>query len=334
MFGKITIYLLLFVLFTKDSNSPDHYSPKIKSHRKIIAETFIPNSYQFNTVPKLYGESYHYFDEKNRSLIFLNTAFEFSNSIVLGGMGSKSLGRIYQTSTAGNLFFAFGSKGCVVVNLETKKKYDVFKHELILAQSVAKFKDGFLIGNVSTTNEFQLSYFEFDEEKGLINFEPKVSIPFDEGTDIGDMSGHIAVFENSIVFVKDWIGEAYSYDYNFNLKKRKQLDFSGYLELNINRDDDNDEFTYRFFQAYSIAKTPNNLLAVMREIDFEDNDLLDLNNVTEEFFRKKIHFFDEGLNYKGGLKLDYFSTDIHFQGNKLLTLNYQDEPVIEYELDN
>jgi hypothetical protein len=308
------------------------YFPKIKKSRKISTDGFIPNSYQFNSVPRYYKKNYHYLDRSNSSLIILSESFDFFKSIPLRGEGPNLMNVLHETSTATNLFFAFGNQSCIVVDLESNEKYGPFRHEFILPQSVAKFRDGFLLGNVSETKGFRLSYFEFDKDAGLINIEKKVSIPFDEGVSPVDMSGHVEVFDNSIVFVKDWSGEAYSYDYDFKLKKQKQLDFSGNLELNINRDEG--ELLYEFYQAYSTTKTPNNLLAVMREVDFQENDNLDLNDVDEELVRKRIHFFDEELNYKGGLKLDFFSTDIHFQANKLHTLNYKSEAIIEYELEN
>jgi hypothetical protein len=70
----------------------------------------------------------------------------------------------------------------------------------------------------------------------------------------------------------------------------------------------------------------------MREIDFEEHSQINLKDVDEELVRKKIHLFDEKLNYKGGIKLKYFSTDIHFYDDKLLTLNYEDELVFSYTL--
>ncbi|MFT5617959.1 MAG: hypothetical protein ACI85I_001185 [Arenicella sp.] len=320
--------ILLLSCENKTSQSTYLY-PNLGKPKIISTDKLTPNSYQFSSVPRKHKNNYYYLDRNLGRLIVLDNNFDFVKSILVRGDDPNLLKTIYETSIAGDFFFFMGNN-LLVVDMNTQEKYGPFSNPFEFMQDAERFGNGFLTGHVKDGKNYMISYFELDLEKGIKNVSDKVEIDFEEGVSPLDMSGHLEVFDQSIVFVKDWSGEAYSFNHNFIFKNRKQLDFSGNLELNKNVDEKG--ISYFYFQAYSITKTSNNLLAVMREIDFEEHSQINLKDVDEELVRKKIHLFDEKLNYKGGIKLKYFSTDIHFYDDKLLTLNYEDELVFSYTL--
>lgn len=331
-FLYFAILLLLFSCNNNHENSVSKHVPKIASSSIISTDSLMPDSYNFNIVPILHNKHYVYFDGTVGSLIFLKENRKFENSIKLLGNELGLVNEMFKHHVANDYFFGLASKEFIVADLTEQKKVGIFPHSFVLAQSIVAFKNGYLISHVMEEEwNVAISYFEFDEELGLINVQQKAIIPFAEDTSFTDISGNLAVMNNTVIYVKEWVGEAFAFDEKFELKHNKQLDFSGNLKLNT-RDEDGD-IMYNYLQASDISVTPYSLLAVMREIDFEETDDIDLGKVDKSRYRKRIHFFDESLSYQGGLKLDYFATKIHFSGNKLLTLNYANEIFIEHELE-
>lgn len=335
---KNGFFLLLFSLFTlfvncSRENSKGDELFKITNTTIISTERLLPNSYQFSCVPRLYKNHWYYLDKSVGAVIKLDEKFNFTKSVQIIGPAPTQLKKVFGgISIAGDFLFIFGNYRLLVYDLAREELVGVFKDPFQLGQQIISLDNEFLIGHVLESKEYVISKFRVNADKGIVDIENVASINFPKDVVITEKSGWLAHINDRIIFIQDCFGEAYSFDdKTFALEKKIQLPYSGSPALNISYEDGTR--LSNFFQAYSVAIAPNNQLAVMREIDFEKSNFVDLTNLSEEVVRKKIHFLDEDLTLRGSLKVNYFSTEIAFGESSLITLNYEDEVVIRYELD-
>jgi len=328
------LYFLIFILVISCNHDKkqeiEHINPKFV--KKISTKAYIPNSYVFSTVPVCYDDFWYYLDKTNGSVVKLNKDFTYHSKTVVVGDGPYKIGKAYQMSLADNYLFVIGNFEILIYDLIDNKIVNTYKNQLGLMQQVHYHNRQFLTSYIDEADrKLYIASFKFDDEK-LYDISKLVNVNFENGTHVAEKSGWlISTSDQKLIFIKDWLGQAYLYDDNFNLIKELQLPFSGKRDFNKNFDGSG--FTSYYFEAYSVAQY-NDKIAVMRELDFEEKTDFNINeDINDKYVRSRIHIFDKNLNLRQSLKVPNFSTQIYFHNDTLLTLNYEDEFIYLYDIN-
>ncbi len=114
-------------------------------------------------------------------------------------------------------------------------------------------------------------------------------IDFEKGINPSEHSGWLSSINDSLFFIKNWIGEAYLLDQDYKIIKKKKIEYSG--EGDINKEYFGDGFSSYYCEAYSIAKFRGRV-AIMREVDFEEGINFNFSDIDDKYIRKRIHIIN------------------------------------------
>lgn len=335
--GFIRATFLLSLVISCNSKEQEAVITHLQLTDSIASDKFIPKSYVFSSVPYKYENHFYYLDKSVRGIVQVDQNFEYPRIILSEGDDYASIPKIFYFSIAKNYLFAFGNNQCLAFDLNKLELIGNFNFPFNLSQQIIyePIKQCFLTAAVDESNTMRIFQFDFSISAGFTNIHGIGTIQSDERLHYIEYSGWLVLTEQSIFYVKDWVGEVDEFDRkSLEHLRQFQLPYSGILVDNQSYGADG-KYTSNYFQAYSVVQHQSKIY-ILRELDWESKLVGEKDMENPDFvnkIRNRIHVFDEDFNLISSIKLAKPATSINYINQNLYTLNYEDEILYQYKVN-
>lgn len=324
---KIILVVTGALLLTFCSRNTGKYKwVVLEKKEQISTNGLIPNSYLINSSVEGHGDTLYYWDSSVHKLILVNSKFEYIGSLSDGqGTGPEQLQFHSGHSQIDSLFFIFGYKA-LVYNSRTLEFITSFKLPDVDIHWIVKFGSTYALGVYSyEENEYSVMSASFSIEKGLYNYENRVTIPFEKNLDELSKITIPEIIGDRLFVLKQDIGELVILDKDFRLVRDAPLPYSLSREVNWERYEDG-TMDINTIEAWDMSRFGDELV-VLRS--------LDLTNKTprsDSTFMKTLHFINTNGELTKIAHLKEKANHISLIGNYVYAIDPRNEVYIKYEI--
>jgi hypothetical protein len=280
-----------------------------------------------------YNSDYFILDRSQNKVFRVNKDFTVSKKSF--DTENSQLGdyEIFTFDIVKDRLFLKSKIGYTVFNLENDKFVSVYRNPFPLSQQFLEGKLG-LYSTRFGNNGLEVIQFDWNDEHGFQKVNTIVQIPKSRNVLSIDQSGWLFFINKALVYVDEWSGEFYFID----IKKKKiikngRLPFSGPIDENYEFDENGVAFgTYK--NAYSVSSNDESTFFVIREIDWEVSDSVEIDLDKEEDrkrIRRRVHHFNSDLEIIDSFALNDYANCIHFYDGKLFVNHSGEEKLYVYE---
>lgn len=325
--NKLTFILLgLLFLWNCKGKTDKPIIEHLGKAERIDISVLIPNSYLINSSVEGHGDTLYYWDSSVHKLILVNSELEYIGSLSDGqGTGPEQLQFHSGHSQIDSLFFIFGYRA-LIYNSKTLEFVTSFKLPDVDIHWIVKFGSTYSLGVYSyEENEYSVMSASFSIEKGLFNYENRVTIPFEKNLDELSKITIPEIIGDRLFVLKQDIGELAILDKDFRLVRDTPLPYSLSKEVNWEKYEDG-TMDINTIEAWDMSRYGDELV-VLRS--------LDLTNKTprsDSTFMKTLHFINTNGELTKIAHLKEKANHISLIGNYVYAIDPRNEVYIKYEI--
>jgi len=235
----------------------------------------------------------------------------------------------------GDRLFLRSLSGFTVFNLRTNTFIGFHRNPFPLTQQLLAGPKAWYTTRFSRTG-LEVVSFSWDDDRGFHSISTIAGIPNPRNVSEIDQSGWLFTQGAHLVYIDDWSGEYYVIDSSTKkIIAQGRLPFSGPMEENYEVDEDGISFgTYK--NAYSVSVSSPNTFWVVREVDWEISDSVDIDLEKEsdrKRVRRRVHHFNATVEVIDSYLLEEIGNCIFYHDGKLFVNHTGGEKVYVYALD-
>lgn len=231
--------------------------------------------------------------------------------------------------------FLRSRSGFTVFNLRTNTYVGFYRNPFQLTQQLLAGPQGWYTTRFTRTG-LEVVSFAWDDDRGFHSIATIAGIPNPRNVSEIDQSGWLFVQDAHLVYLDEWSGEYYVIDSSGKkIITKGRLPFSGPMEENYEVDEDGFSFgTYK--NAFSVSVSSPNTFWVLREVDWEISDSVDIDLEKEsdrKRIRRRVHHFNATMEVIDSYLLEDIGNCIFYHDGKMFVNHTGGEKVYVYAMD-
>jgi len=327
------VLLLVICACTKNEISSEH-TDKSLSYR--IIELFDSlGIYTIDAPVREFEGDYFIFDRSQNNVARVNQQFTKVNRLYNISDANTDDSEVYGFDILGDRLFLRSPTGFTVFNLHTNTFIGFFRNPFLLNQQLLQGPNGLFTTRFTSTG-LEVVSFSWDDEQGFHSISRIAEIPNSRNITKIDQSGWLLVQDSNLVYIDEWSGEYYVID--SSLKKvisKDRLPLGGPIGENYEIDEEGFSFG-TFKNAFSVATTGSSTFLVLREVDWEISDSVDLNFEKEsdqKRIRRRVHHFNAKMEVINSYLLEDYANCIFYHDGKMFVNHTGGEKMYIYAID-